>query len=140
MSLRHSGRRETRQELLVLLCGALLLAGEVDEARAAGVELLDLARRLGFGKLYLALDAMALLAAREGRPALAARIAVAAESAHAGHGQSRRRPAAERVRAALHASLDAALGGTWRDAVAGDGAPLDEEDACLRALGLRPGA
>jgi predicted ATPase/DNA-binding winged helix-turn-helix (wHTH) protein len=140
MSLRHSGRRETRQELLVLLCGALLLAGEVDEARAAGVELLDLSRRLGFGKLYLALDAMALLAARGGHLPLAARMAVAAESAHAGHGQSRRRPAAERVRAALHAALDSALGSGWRDAVAGDGGPLDEEDACLRALGLRPDA
>ena len=140
MSLRHSGRRETRQELLVLLCGALLLAGEVDEARAAGAELLDVARRLGFGKLYLALDAMALLAARDGRLPLAARIAVAAESAHAGHGQSRRRPAAGQVRAALHAALDDALGPAWRDAVTGEGAPFDEEDACLRALGLRPDA
>ena len=140
MSLRHSGRRETRQELLVLLFGALLLAGEVDEARAAGVELLDVARRLGFGKLYLALDAMALLAAREGRLPLAVRIAVAAEAAHAGHGQLRRSPAAEQVRAALHATLDGALGRAWRDAVTGGGAPFDEEDACLRALGQRPDA
>ncbi|HKX60166.1 MAG TPA: hypothetical protein VJN00_12395, partial [Steroidobacteraceae bacterium] len=81
-----------------------------------------------------------LLAARDGRLALAARIAVAAESAHAGHGQSRRRPAAERVRAALHAALDEALGRAWRDAVTANGAPLDEEDACLRVLGLRPDA
>jgi hypothetical protein len=83
---------------------------------------------------------MALLAARDGRLSLAARIAAAAESAHAGHGQSRRRPAAERVRAALHAELDAGTGGGWRKSADRDGEPLDEEEACLRALGLRPDA
>jgi predicted ATPase len=138
MSLRHSGRRETRQELLVLLCEALLLAGETQEARAAGVELLELSGRLGAGRLYLALDAMALLAAQDGRLPLAARVAAAAEAAHAGHGQSRRRPAAGRVRAALHAVLDERLGSTWRNGADRDGQRVDEEDACLRVLGLRP--
>lgn len=136
MSLRHAGRRETRQELLVLLCGALLLAGEVEDARAAGVELLELTRQLRSSKLYLALDAMALLAARERRHSLAARIALAAETAHAGHAHSRRHAAAERVRAVLHAELDEALGGAWREAAV-SGEPVDEEDACLRALGMR---
>src|SRR5688572_1999603 len=98
MSLRHSGRRETRHELMVLLFGALLLAGERDEARAAGVELYELAKRLDLGRLYFALDAMALLAASDGRHELAARISVTAEQSRERHGQARPRPAAAHIR------------------------------------------
>ena len=75
ISLRHSGRRETQFELLSLLVGALLLAGELDEARAAGIEAHALAQQLDPGRRHQSLDAMALLALSEGRHALAARIA-----------------------------------------------------------------
>jgi hypothetical protein len=101
VSLRYSGRQETRQELLVLLFGALVLAGELDEARAAGVELCELARRLEFSGLYPALDAMALFAVRSGRPELAVRITACAQAAHESHGKPGRSPAAERVRSAV---------------------------------------
>jgi predicted ATPase/DNA-binding winged helix-turn-helix (wHTH) protein len=140
ISLRYSGRRETRHELLSLLFGALLLAGELDEARAAGIELYELARQLDLGKRYLELDGMALLAARGGRHALAARIAAAAESTHEARGQARRRPAAGRIRDEVERLLDAQLGAGWR-ARAGDGhLALDEKEACARALGLRADA
>jgi predicted ATPase/DNA-binding winged helix-turn-helix (wHTH) protein len=137
ISLRYAGRRETRLELLALLFGALLLAGETDEARAAGTEILELAERLDTGKLYLALDAMALLAARDGRHAQAARVAASADAAIARHGQSRRRPAAVRVRGAVEEILDQALGAGWRSRGAPDPAAPEELEACRLALGLR---
>jgi predicted ATPase/DNA-binding winged helix-turn-helix (wHTH) protein len=140
MSLRHSGRRETRVELLSLLFGALLLAGEIDEARAAGMELYDLARRFDVARLYPVLDAMALLAALEGRHDVAARICASAETAHVRHGQVQRRPAGERIRASVLEILDRKLGAGWR-ARSADGAALPgEEEACAMALGaVSPG-
>jgi predicted ATPase/DNA-binding winged helix-turn-helix (wHTH) protein len=137
MSLRHSGRRETRYELLVLLLGALVLAGELDEARATGIELYELATRLDSSRLYLALDAMALLAARAGNGTLSAQIAVAAEAAHGSHGEACRRPAEERIRGVLEAHLDGRLGAGWRSRAALESAPLGEGQACQLALGLR---
>ena len=134
ISLRHSGRRETRVELLSLLFGALLLAGEVDEARAAGIELYELARRFDVARLYPVLDAMALLAALDGRHEVAARISAGAESAHLRHGQTRRRPAGERIRESLREILDRHLGADWRRRhVDGAGLP-DEAEACGLAL------
>jgi hypothetical protein len=132
----HSGRRETRHELLSLLFGALLLAGEHEEARTAGIELYELAKRLDLGRRYQSLDAMALLAAIRGRHELAARIAVAAESAHESRGQARRRPAAGRLRGEVEALVDAALGAGWRTRAIDGMAMLDEGEACERALGL----
>ena len=137
MSLRYSGRRETRLELLALLFGALLLAGELDEARATGYELYELAKKLDFSGMFTALDAMALLAAETGRHDLAARILATAESAHESRGQPGRRPAADRIRKAVHERLDAALGAGWGSPTAPALEQLAEEEACLRALGLR---
>jgi hypothetical protein len=134
MSLRYSGRRETRLELLGLLIGALLLAGEEGEARAIGEELFDVARRLDAGRLYLALDAMALLAAQAGRHEAAARVVRAADAAYERHGQPRRGPAAERVRTECRALL-AAAGAAERPS--GDLEMLDEAEACRLALGQR---
>jgi hypothetical protein len=133
ISLRHSGRRETRVELLSLLFGALLLAGEVDEARAAGLELYELARRFDLARLYPVLDAMALLAALEGRHEVAARISAGSESAHLRHGQTRRRPAGERIRENTREILDRNLGTGWRRRHDGPGLP-DEAEACALAL------
>jgi predicted ATPase/DNA-binding winged helix-turn-helix (wHTH) protein len=137
ISLRYSGRRETRLELLVLLLDALVLAGELDEAWATAAELYELARRLDSGRLYPALDAMALLAARAGNDALAAQVAAAAEAAHGRHGEARRHPAAGRIRDALHSHLDGRLGAGWRSRTAPESRPLGEEEACAMALGLR---
>lgn len=137
VSLRHCGRRETRHELLVLLFAALLLAGELDEARAAGLELHELAKRLDLSRLYFALDAMALLAASDGRPELAARIAVTADASRESHGGARRRPAAECIRVRVQAILDSTLGAGWLPRAELATEPLGEEEACLVALGLR---
>lgn len=126
MSLRHSGRRETRFELLVLTFSALLLAGETAEARELGAELFQLAVRLDPSQLYATLDAMALLAAQNGRQDAAVRIANCADAAHETHGQSRRGPAEERVRAELNRLV----------AVTGHREKLDELAACRLALGL----
>ena len=72
--LRHSFDRETLFELLNHMFSALVLSGEIHEARATGKELYDLALRLDVSKLYMVLDAMALLACREGNCDAAARI------------------------------------------------------------------
>jgi len=135
ISLRHSGRRETRFELLSLLIGGLLLAGEIDEARAAGVESHALAQQLDPGRLHQSLDAMALLAARDGQPALAARIAVAADAAHESRGKAGRAPAAARIRGEVDRLLEAALGPDWRAHARAES--LDELEAGALALGLR---
>ncbi|MGH8244525.1 MAG: hypothetical protein ACRETY_14390, partial [Steroidobacteraceae bacterium] len=137
ISLRHSGRRESRRDLLGLLFGALLLAGEIDEAQATGIELYELARQLDLSRLYLALDGMALLAALGGRCELAARIAACSQDAHERHGQPERRPAGERIRAAVHESLERTLGAGWRSRAAVGFEPLGEAEACELALGLR---
>jgi hypothetical protein len=135
LSLRRLGRRETRVELLTHVMGALLLAGEIGEAREIGAELYALVARLDPGQLYAALDAMALLAYRDGRPEVAARIAACADAAHESHGQRRRDPAAARVREELLAQLRACP--TARDgARPGDCSRLDEAAACGLALGL----
>ncbi len=132
-SLRHVGRRETQFELLALAFAGLLIAGELEEARARGAELYELARRLDPGKVYLALDAMALLACREGRLKDAAWIAACAEQARAAHGQVRRRPAEEHMHAAVKSILDEGLGPRWEGTSA---EPLDELAACSLALGI----
>jgi len=135
LSLQYMGRRETRIELLVMTFSALLLAGEIEEARATGAELYDLALRFDTGKLYMALDAMAFLACEERRYDVAARIAGCADAAHEAHGQAHRRPAEERMRASVLKVLDERLGSALR----GTGSsrePLDEAAACALALGL----
>jgi len=133
LSLRQSGRGAAHFDLLAVMFGALLLAGETDEARATAVELHDLAVRLDPGKLYMVLDAMAYLSGVDARYEAAAQIAVCADAAHAAHGQARRRPTEERLRLANEALLDRQLGPGWR--AAARARPLDEAGACLLALG-----
>ncbi len=131
-SLRHIGRRETLFEVLVLALSALLIAGELDEARAMGAELHELARKSEMDKLYLALDAMALLSCRDGRYTEAARIARCAEDARGAHGQVRRRPAEEHMRTAVRSILDERLGPRWESGASAE--PLEELSACSLAL------
>jgi predicted ATPase/DNA-binding winged helix-turn-helix (wHTH) protein len=137
MSLRHSGRRETRFELLIMTFSALLIAGDIDEARSIGAELYELALRLDTGKLYSVLDAMAFLACADRRYDAAARIAAFADVAHAAHGQARRRPIEERMRASVTRILDDSLGHLWRAHATDTREQLDEAASCSLALGLR---
>jgi len=137
LSLRHLGRRETRFELLVLTFSALLIAGEMEEARAAGAELFELALRIDTSRLYTVLDAMALLACKDGRYETAARIAAYADVTHEFHGQVRRRPAEEKVRAAVVSELAERLGTPWHTESEHSREQMDEEIACSLALGIR---
>jgi predicted ATPase/DNA-binding winged helix-turn-helix (wHTH) protein len=134
--LKTSGRRETRFELLSLGLCALLLAGEHEEARAYAAELHELAQRLDQGRLHEVLDAMACLACSGGRHEAAARIVVAADRAMAAHGLTRRRPAAERMRATVAHKLDEVLGPKWLATAAAARGQLDEAGACALALGF----
>ncbi|HTP39151.1 MAG TPA: winged helix-turn-helix domain-containing protein [Steroidobacteraceae bacterium] len=141
-SLRHLGRRETRFEVLVLNFSALLIAGEADEARVTGAELLDHAQRFDSSRLYAVLDAMAWLACLSGHAVAAADIELCADAAHATHGAGRRGPVQERVRGLVLAALETGLGSAWRAAREtvrarqGAGERLDELSACALALGL----
>jgi tetratricopeptide (TPR) repeat protein len=137
MSLRHTGRRDTWLELLMTLFSALLVAGDSVEARATGAELYELARRLDTSKLYSVLDAMAYLACVDSRYEAAARIVGFADIAHQAHGQARRRPTEEWMRAGVAAMLDEHLDPSWRVRAAGSNQKLDEAGACALALGLR---
>ena len=137
LSLRHLGRRDTQFELLVMTFVALLVTGELGEARATGAELLDLALRLDRSKLYTVLDAMAYLACAENRYEPAARICSCADDAHAAQGQLRRRPAQERMREAVMSALEENLGANWRALASDSRLRLDEPSACALALGLR---
>lgn len=136
LSLQHLGRRETQFELLSNLFGALLIAGETQEARATGKELYDIALRFDASKLFMVLDAMSFLACAEHRYDAAARIAVCADAAHAAHGQTRRRPGEERIKTAVIAILDEQMGPAWRQSAADTHEPLDEATVCALALGL----
>jgi tetratricopeptide (TPR) repeat protein len=137
LSLRHSGRRETRFELLGAIFNALLIAGDITEARATGAELFELAHRLDTAQLYTVLDAMAFLACVDGRYGVAARIITVADVAHEAHGQARRRPTEEQMRAKVIKMLDQNLESAWRISATDAREPLDEAEACSLALGLR---
>jgi predicted ATPase/DNA-binding winged helix-turn-helix (wHTH) protein len=136
LSLQHLGRRETQFELLTNMFSALLIAGEIPEARATGKDLYDLAVRLDTSKLYMVLDAMAYLACNDRSYHAAARILACADAAHEAHGQARRRPPEERLRAAAVAVLDEHFGPTWCVSAGSGHEPLDEATACGLALGL----
>jgi predicted ATPase/DNA-binding winged helix-turn-helix (wHTH) protein len=137
LSLRHSGRRETRFELLGVIFNALLIAGDIAEARATGAELFDLAHRFDTSQLYTVLDAMAFLACVDGRYDVAARIISVADVAHESHGQARRRPTEEQMRTMVTKLLDQNLGSAWRRSATDAREHLDEVEACSLALGLR---
>jgi predicted ATPase/DNA-binding winged helix-turn-helix (wHTH) protein len=137
LSLRHLGRRETRFELLVLTFSALLLTDELGEARATGAELYELALRIDMSRLYTTLDAMALLACKDGRYDAAARIAVHADVTHEVHGLVRRRPAEEKMQSAVVSTLNEHLGHDWRAHAERSREQLDEAAACSLALGMR---
>jgi predicted ATPase/DNA-binding winged helix-turn-helix (wHTH) protein len=136
LSLRHSGRRETLFELLVMTFSALLIAGERGEAHAMGAELFELGLRLDPSKLYTVMDAMAMLACRDGNYGAAARICACADAAHLAHGQGHRRPAEARLQSATNEILEQRLGAGWRESGRGHWEHLDEKVACRLALGL----
>jgi predicted ATPase/DNA-binding winged helix-turn-helix (wHTH) protein len=136
LSLKHLGRRETLFELLGHMFSALLIAGEIQEARATGKELYDLALRLDASKLYMVLDAMAFLACKEHNYEAAARIVGCSDSAHEAHGQVRRRAVEERIRTAVTTILEERPNQFCIEGAKDRHDALDEATACALALGL----
>jgi predicted ATPase/DNA-binding winged helix-turn-helix (wHTH) protein len=136
LSLRHMGSRETQFELLALIFSALLIRGEIDEARATGAEIHELASRLDTRELYKVLDAMTFLACADGRYVAAVCVAGCSDEAHEARAQSRRRPVEQRMRADALKALEQQLGPDWdTTGTLGRGA-VDELAACSLALGL----
>ena len=136
LSLRHSGRRETRLELLAINFAALLLTGEIAEARATGAELYELAMRLDTDRLHSALDAMAFLACIDCQYTAATRIAQCADAAHPAHGQLRRQPLEEHMRGLVQTRLKQAAVTGWKEPAPDMRDAVDEAAACALALGL----
>jgi predicted ATPase/DNA-binding winged helix-turn-helix (wHTH) protein len=136
VSLGRLGRREPELEVLTTVFGAQLLAGDLVAARASGAEIYVLAQRLGPSAAAAALDAMALFAACDGRPEIAARVARCADASRAARGQARPRPTEERLGAALATRLDPGHGDDWRRPRP-DEALLEPVAACALALGYR---
>ena len=136
LSLRHSGRRETYFDLLLMIFSAWLLQADLREARPVGAELYALARRIDPGKLYLVLDAMAYLACLDQMEHAAVRILACADLAHLAHGRARRRPTEERMRDAAVKILDTRLSENWRAQSEAAHATMSESQACATALGL----
>jgi predicted ATPase/DNA-binding winged helix-turn-helix (wHTH) protein len=135
LSLRHSGRRETRFELLVLTFSALLLSGEIAEARDTGGELYALARS-DPSKLYMALEAMAYLACIDHRFEAAAQVLACADRTRNAHGQARRRPVEEHIRTLVKQRLAHDGGSARAGSEPAQRAELSETAACALALGL----
>lgn len=135
-SLRHLGHQETQFAVLVMIFSALLICGEVDEARATGAEIHDLASRLDPRELYTVLDAMTFLACAERRYEAAARIAECSDAAHEARAQLRRRPVEQRMRNDAVKALDEHLGPNWGARASHAAGPLNELAACSLALGL----
>jgi len=135
-SLRHLGSRQTQFELLALIFSALLIRGEIDEARATGAEIHELASRLDTRELYKVLDAMTFLACAERRYGAAVRVAGCSDEAHEARAQSRRRPVEQRMRADAIKALEQNLGPHWDAPNAPGPGAVDELAACALALGL----
>jgi hypothetical protein len=114
---------------------AALLSGSIEEARAAAEELIATDRLLGWSYLHGALDALALLAALEGRMTAAALLAGYADATHAAQTNfPAREPGVETTRVRVWEVLMRSLGAENLEALRQAGARLDPEQACRMAL------
>jgi predicted ATPase len=134
-SLRHSGRRDTAIELMGLAFTALVLNGDLEEARTLGSEIVHVGERTSPGKLRLLLDAMACLALLEGNTTGARQLSALAEETRIAHGELSRRPALVRAREIVVEKMRDALGEGWQTSCSVKGR-LDVASACRSALGI----
>jgi predicted ATPase len=114
------------------LLNALLKLGDDAEARAAAIELVDVLRQIDFMFLMYVADGLALLAAREGRLAIAGRLVGYTDAAYEAQGQARElnEAWARSEVARLLAAGSAAEVAAWR----AKGARLDPAEVCAAAL------
>jgi predicted ATPase/DNA-binding winged helix-turn-helix (wHTH) protein len=134
---RFRSRRNLRRlsAAYAVYLNAALLAGSTEEGRAAAEEFVAVDRLLGWSYLHRALDALALLAALEGRVAAAALLAGYADAAHAAQTNFRtREPGIEVTRVRVGEVLVRRLGAENLEAAMEAGARLDPEQACTMAL------
>lgn len=113
---------------MLVLCGALVALGEIEQARRVVAEALPLAR--GSGMLAYLLDDLALMLALQGRQRDAARVAGRADASVAERG-FRRQPAEARSRERVRVLLEGALGARELPALLADGAAMTEDAAAL---------
>jgi predicted ATPase/DNA-binding winged helix-turn-helix (wHTH) protein len=116
---------------LINLTGVLNECGELDEALAAAREGLPLLREEGYAWLFG--DHVGLRAALAGKLANAARLAAYADSAYAGNAAARQ-PNEVRARKRLQALLHEKLAPDEVQRLFAEGAKMNEDEACRRAL------
>jgi predicted ATPase/DNA-binding winged helix-turn-helix (wHTH) protein len=134
---RYRSRRNLRRLSIALnaLLHATLAGRGPADARPVAAELIEVDRRLGWSYLHRAADALALLAALEGRSSAAARIAGYADAVHAAQTNYRSREAGiETTRVRVWDLLRQALPPAELERQMNDGATLDPEQACQLAL------
>ena len=127
--------RETSTRAVTLgnLLNALLKQGDDAQARVAAAELVAVLRQIDFLFLMFVADGLALLAAREGRHATAARRVGFTDAASAAQGQGRELNEA-RARGEVAARLAAAGSPAEVAARCAEGARLDPAAVCAAAL------
>jgi predicted ATPase len=133
--LARLGRRQiaTRAITLGNLALAVLAQGDRDEARSVLGEFVEVAAQLDHMFVTYTADAMAALAAAEGRWDTAAALLGFADAAYAAQGQPRE-PNEARARAAARAAVLANGGEPLLARGAADGARLSPDEVCRLAL------
>jgi tetratricopeptide (TPR) repeat protein len=135
------GLIESLETVLANLLGALLEQGQHEAAREVALELQSRIGRLRLEESgWWTMDALALLHLHDGRVALAAQLAGAADAAFEAHGQPQRQPNEAKDRAALAAGLALHLPPEEIERLQAEGRRMDPGSAITRAfdLGLSP--
>ena len=127
--------RETSTRAVTMgnLLNALLKQGDGAEARIAATELVAVLRQIDFLFLMFVADGLALLAAREGRLATAARLVGFADAAYAAQGQGRELNEAW-ARGEVARLLEAGATAAGRASWLAEGALLEPAAVCAAAL------
>jgi predicted ATPase/DNA-binding winged helix-turn-helix (wHTH) protein len=135
-SLQRAGRRRSCIAVQSLLCAACLLDDRRVEALQYGAELHRAALGPDADWTWLALEAMALLALRDGRDADAARVLACADAGHEARGGRERGPAQRLLRERVVQGLAAAGAGPVAGGKAVAAGPAAPAEAIALALGI----
>ena len=137
--MRDDEGSETLATALTNLLGALIEQGRHETAREVALELRRRVGRLTLNECgWLSLDALALLHLLDGRAAVAARLAGAADREFEAHGQPQRQPNEARDRVALAAGLATNLPAPEIERLRAQGQRMSTVEALLVAFELDP--
>lgn len=135
--MRDDEGSETLATVLANLLGALIEQGRHGAAREVALELWGRVGRLTLNECgWLSLDALALLHLHDGRAAVAARLAGAADREFEAHGQPQRQPNEARDRAALAVGLASSLPGPEVERLRAQGQRMSTIEALVVAFDL----